>query len=105
MHCMDNDATSSNPIIVARNVDKRYGSFYALRGVSASFTEGQVTAIIGPSGSGKSTFLRTLNRLENHADFTPDRVEMLQVVVEFDAVDDDFARVVLFQAVQCAQKS
>ena len=26
------------PIIIARNVDKRFGSFYALRGVSASFS-------------------------------------------------------------------
>ncbi|MEZ7910390.1 MAG: amino acid ABC transporter ATP-binding protein [Propionivibrio sp.] len=53
-------------MIVARNVAKRFGDFYALRDVSASFIEGQVTAIIGPSGSGKSTFLRTLNRLETH---------------------------------------
>ena len=60
------NATRPQPIIVARNVDKRFGSFFALRGVSASFSEGQVTAIIGPSGSGKSTFLRTLNRLEKH---------------------------------------
>ena len=63
---MNTPKTTPRPIIIARNVDKRYGSFYALRGVSASFTEGQVTAIVGPSGSGKSTFLRTLNRLETH---------------------------------------
>ena len=62
MHQPDTD----RPIIVARNVDKRFGSFNALRNVSASFSEGQVTAIVGPSGSGKSTFLRTLNRLEKH---------------------------------------
>ena len=62
---MDNPSIPQ-PIIIARNVDKRFGSFYALRGVSASFAEGQVTAIVGPSGSGKSTFLRTLNRLEAH---------------------------------------
>ena len=62
---MDTSSTPQ-PIIIARNVDKRFGSFYALRGVSASFQEGQVTAIVGPSGSGKSTFLRTLNRLETH---------------------------------------
>jgi len=61
-----NNASTPQPIIIARNVDKRFGSFYALRGVSASFSEGQVTAIVGPSGSGKSTFLRTLNRLETH---------------------------------------
>ena len=59
-------STASKPIIVARNVAKCFGDFYALRDVSASFVEGQVTAIIGPSGSGKSTFLRTLNRLEAH---------------------------------------
>ncbi|WP_413464195.1 amino acid ABC transporter ATP-binding protein [Dechloromonas denitrificans] len=53
-------------MIVARNIDKHFGSFHALKNVSASFSEGQVTAIIGPSGSGKSTFLRTLNRLEAH---------------------------------------
>ena len=54
------------PIIEARNVDKHFGAFHALKNVSATFMEGQVTAIIGPSGSGKSTFLRTLNRLETH---------------------------------------
>ena len=59
-------STASKPIIVARNVAKCFGDFYALRDVSAAFVEGQVTAIIGPSGSGKSTFLRTLNRLEAH---------------------------------------
>jgi general L-amino acid transport system ATP-binding protein len=54
------------PIIEARHVDKHFGEFHALKSVSATFYEGQVTAIIGPSGSGKSTFLRTLNRLEAH---------------------------------------
>jgi general L-amino acid transport system ATP-binding protein len=54
------------PIIEARDVDKHFGTFLALKGATATFYEGQVTAIIGPSGSGKSTFLRTLNRLEAH---------------------------------------
>lgn len=54
------------PIIETRNVDKHFGAFHALKDVSATFYEGQVTAIIGPSGSGKSTYLRTLNRLEAH---------------------------------------
>ncbi len=60
--------TQSNlkSIIETRNVDKHFGAFHALKGVSATFYEGQVTAIIGPSGSGKSTYLRTLNRLEAH---------------------------------------
>ncbi|EXI75885.1 MAG TPA: amino acid ABC transporter ATP-binding protein [Candidatus Accumulibacter phosphatis] len=54
------------PIIETRGIGKRFGSFHALKDVSATFHEGQVTAIVGPSGSGKSTFLRTLNRLEAH---------------------------------------
>lgn len=58
--------TVLKPIIEAVDVDKHFGSFHALKKVSATFYEGQVTAIIGPSGSGKSTFLRTLNRLERH---------------------------------------
>jgi len=57
---------SSRPIIEARAIGKRFGSFVALKGVSVPSYEGQVTAIVGPSGSGKSTFLRTLNRLEAH---------------------------------------
>jgi general L-amino acid transport system ATP-binding protein len=56
----------NKPIIEARDVEKHFGAFHALKKVSATFYEGQVTAIIGPSGSGKSTFLRTLNRLEKH---------------------------------------
>jgi ABC-type polar amino acid transport system ATPase subunit len=66
----DRGATMSTlgnkPIIVATEVDKYFGGFHALKKVSATFREGEVTAIIGPSGSGKSTFLRTLNRLEKH---------------------------------------
>ncbi len=53
-------------IIETRDVHKHFGAFHALKGVTANFHEGQVTAILGPSGSGKSTFLRTLNRLEAH---------------------------------------
>ena len=63
---MNAPSANPKPIIVASNVDKHFGSFHALRKVSATFSEGQVTAIVGPSGSGKSTFLRTLNRLEKH---------------------------------------
>ncbi len=82
--------TSSNntPIIVARNVAKRFGTFYALRNVSASFQEGQVTAIIGPSGSGKSTFLRTLNRLETHdeGEIIIDGIELNDDLKNLDAI-------------------
>ena len=77
--------TPSRPIIVARDVDKHFGAFQALRKVSASFAEGEVSAIIGPSGSGKSTFLRTLNRLEPH--------DGGQIVVDGIVLDDDLKHV------------
>lgn len=79
---------NSKAIIVATGVDKHYGSFHALKGVSASFYEGQVTAIIGPSGSGKSTFLRTLNRLETHSAGTirVDGIELNDDMKNLDAV-------------------
>ncbi len=75
-------------IIEATGVDKHYGSFHALKGVTASFYEGQVTAIIGPSGSGKSTFLRTLNRLETHSAGTirVDGIELNDDMKNLDAV-------------------
>jgi len=52
------------PIIEIKNIHKRFGSVYALRGVSAEIYTGEVVVVIGPSGSGKSTLLRCINRLE-----------------------------------------
>lgn len=59
-------APATDPIIVARDVQKHFGSFHALRGVSLTVHPGQVVVIIGPSGSGKSTFIRTINALDPH---------------------------------------
>ncbi|MDP8957787.1 MAG: amino acid ABC transporter ATP-binding protein [Actinomycetota bacterium] len=53
-------------MIVARGVEKWFGSFQALRGVSMAVGSGEVVVVCGPSGSGKSTFIRTINRLEKH---------------------------------------
>ncbi len=53
-----------NPIIIAEDVQKWYGKFHALRGVSLSVNRGEVVVLMGPSGSGKSTFIRTFNALE-----------------------------------------
>ena len=45
-----------------------YGRFRALKSVSLSIPEKQITALIGPSGCGKSTFLQIFNRMY---DLTP----------------------------------
>jgi ABC-type polar amino acid transport system ATPase subunit len=55
---------SPNVMVHARAVEKFYGAFRALRGVSLDVHEGEVVVICGPSGSGKSTLLRCINGLE-----------------------------------------
>ncbi|MGH8937122.1 MAG: amino acid ABC transporter ATP-binding protein [Acidimicrobiia bacterium] len=58
--------TDRGDMIVAEEVEKSFGSFKALRGLSMRVGKGEVVVICGPSGSGKSTFIRTINRLEKH---------------------------------------
>jgi general L-amino acid transport system ATP-binding protein len=56
----------TEPMIVAQDVHKWYGSFHVLKGVSLTVNRGEVVVIMGPSGSGKSTFARTFNALEEY---------------------------------------
>ena len=51
------------PLVVLRDVHKRFGAFAAVRGVSLDVTQGQVLCLIGASGSGKTTLLRCINQL------------------------------------------
>ena len=48
------------PLLVAENLTKDYGSFRALAGVSLAIAPGEVVGLLGPNGSGKSTALRVL---------------------------------------------
>lgn len=50
--------------VVARGVEKSFGTLKVLKGVNLSVDYGRVACILGPSGSGKSTFLRCMNHLE-----------------------------------------
>lgn len=56
--------TQEKPVIVVRNVTKRYlsGDFYvdALKGVDLEAKNGEILMIVGPSGCGKTTLLSVI---------------------------------------------
>ncbi len=60
------ELAARDDIIVCDGVDKWYGDFQALKGVTATIKEQEVVVVLGPSGSGKSTWIRCINRLEQH---------------------------------------
>lgn len=57
-------ATSQQPMIEFRGVEKYFDDYHALRNINLEVPRGQVVVVLGPSGSGKSTLCRTINRLE-----------------------------------------
>jgi ABC-type lipoprotein export system ATPase subunit len=54
----------SSPAAELRGVGRRFGGGAAVRGLSAVFPAGRLTAITGPSGSGKTTVLHLLAGLD-----------------------------------------
>ena len=47
-------------MIVAKNVTKKFGKFYALNDVTVTCNKGECIALIGPNGSGKTTFIKCI---------------------------------------------
>ncbi|WP_193334454.1 ABC transporter ATP-binding protein [Devosia beringensis] len=51
--------------IEMRDIQKHYGIFHALKGISLTIDKGSFVALVGPSGCGKSTLLRAIAGLES----------------------------------------
>ncbi len=45
------------------DLEKRYNTDLALKGINLEIQSGEVVGLIGPSGAGKSTLIRCVNRL------------------------------------------
>ena len=51
---------STEPVIVARDLTRRYGSFTAADRISFSIGKGEIFGLLGPNGAGKSTTFKML---------------------------------------------
>lgn len=64
-------------ILEAKNLEAWFDDFQAVKGISVSYSEKTINAIIGPSGCGKSTYLRCLNRIHEEIEGTKVHGEVL----------------------------
>ena len=86
---------TGDEIIICRDVEKWFGDFHVLKGISIILHKGEVVVICGPSGSGQSTFIRTINRLEEHqkGDIIVDGIELSNDVRNIAAIRSEIGMV------------
>jgi putative ABC transport system ATP-binding protein len=74
----------AEPIIVATELRKNFGSTEALRGIDLTVNKGEVLAVMGPSGSGKSTLVHCLAGVlaPDHGTVTLDGTELTALTAD-----------------------
>jgi len=55
-----------NAIVEAKGVNKRYGSFQALKDVCFTVERGRIVGLVGPNGAGKTTVLKAILGLTSY---------------------------------------
>ena len=60
-----NERPLGEPVFEVSDLAVYYGAFRAIRDVTLSVAQNQITALIGPSGCGKTTMLRCFNRMND----------------------------------------
>ncbi|MFW8635127.1 ABC transporter ATP-binding protein [Cribrihabitans pelagius] len=63
---MRDQGTTSGTIIDLSGVEKRFGTFVAVRDLTLSLREGEFFSLLGPSGCGKTTALRMIAGFQDH---------------------------------------
>ena len=53
-------APAADTVVEVQNLEKRFGAFRAVAGISFSVTRGEIFGFLGPNGAGKSTTIRML---------------------------------------------
>ncbi|TDD58987.1 sugar ABC transporter ATP-binding protein [Kribbella antibiotica] len=56
----------TTPIVHLEDVGKSYGNVHALRGVSLSVRQGEITCVLGDNGAGKSTLIKIIAGLHDY---------------------------------------
>lgn len=62
---ISNETPQSNRAVIVERFNAWFKNVHILNDVSATFSAGEITCIVGPSGSGKSTLLRSINRIND----------------------------------------
>jgi branched-chain amino acid transport system ATP-binding protein len=53
-------ATSTEPVLIARGITKRFGGLVAVDNVDMTIPRGAIAGVIGPNGAGKTTFFNMI---------------------------------------------